>query len=101
MARATELTELGAPVIHSWWQELEPKGHSIYVEVDDPDEPEGSGKAIAKTLTPSTIHTSFAELKDSLLCCADTMTEDGYGYGCAADADLILQQATFGEIVYG
>lgn len=98
MARAIELTELGAPIIHSWWQELEAKGHSIYVEIDDPEEEEG---VIAKTLTPATIHTSFAELKDSLLCCAETMTEDGYGYGCAADADLILQHATLGEIVYG
>lgn len=101
MARATELTELGAPVIHSWWQELEAKGHSIYVEVDDPDEPEGSGKVVAKTLTPAVIHASFAELKDRCLCCGETMDEDGYGYGCAMDADLILQHATFGKFVYG
>lgn len=101
MARATELTELGAPVIHSWWQELEAKGHNIYVEVDDPDEAEGSGKTVAKTLAPATIHASFQAMKDSYLCCAETMTEDGYGYGCAADADVILQHATFGEIIYG
>jgi hypothetical protein len=100
MARATELTELGAPITCEWWQELKAKGHSVYVEIDDPDEEEGSGKVIAKTLTPATIHASFAELKDSHLCCGETMAEDGYGYGCAWDADLILQHATLGEITY-
>lgn len=101
MARATELTELGAPVICTWWQELEAKSHNVYVEVDDPDEEEGSGKVVSKTLTPAEIHASFAKLKDSHLCCGETMAEDGYGYGCAFDADVVLQHATFGEIVYG
>lgn len=101
MARATELTELGAPIICHWWQELKAKGHNIYVGVDDPDEEEGSGKVVSKTLTPAQIHTSFAKLKDSHLCCGETMAEDGYDYGCAFDADVVLQHATFGEIVYG
>lgn len=101
MARATHLTELGAPVIGHWWQEMEVRGNDIYLAVDDPDEGEGAGKALTKTLTPEVIHASFAQLKDRYLCCGETMAEEGYDCGCAMDADLILQHATFGEIVYG
>lgn len=98
MARATHLTELGAPITCHWWQKMKARGNNIYLTVDDPERP---GKALDRTLTPAVIHDSFAELKDRYLCCGETMAEEGYDCGCAMDADLILQYATFGEFVYG
>lgn len=98
MARATHLTELGAPIICHWWQKMEARGNSIYLTVDDPDDPDGT---LVRRLTPAVIHASFAEVKDRYLCCGETMAEEGYDCGCAMDADLILQHATFGDIVYG
>lgn len=98
MARATHLIELGAPIICHWWQIMEARGNNIYLTVDDP---ERSVKALARTLTPAVIHASFAEVKDRYLCCGETMAEEGYDCGCAMDADIILQYATFGDIVYG
>lgn len=102
MARATDITELGLPHHFApWWDDVQVKDHDIIVAVDDPDEGEGSGITLTKTLKPAAIHASFAQLKDTHLCCAETMAEDGYDCGCAGDADLILQHATFGEIIYG
>lgn len=101
MARATELTELGLPHYTApWWESVQAKGHGIVVVVDDPNEKEGSGITLTKTLKPAAIHASFEQLKDEYLCCGETMADDGYGCGCAWDADLILQHATFGEITY-
>ena len=87
MARATHLTELGAPIFCHWWQKMETRGNNIYLTVDDP---ERSGKALARTLTPAVIHTSFAELKDRYLCCGEAMAEEGYDCGCAMGAPWVL-----------
>jgi hypothetical protein len=38
--------------------------------------------------------------KDSL-CCPDAMFEDGLGSGCSLDADIVLQHAVLGGVVYG
>lgn len=102
MADVTELAELGVTSAHfEWWEEVSRWGDSVFVGIDDPEEPEGSGKTIARWPAPVTIHESFAALKDKNLCCGDEMAEEGYGCGCATDADLILQHARFGRIVYG
>jgi hypothetical protein len=101
MARATDLAELGVTCF-PWWQEVSVTGRSIRVVIDDPDEPEGSGKTLTKTLSPAEIHSSFAAMKDrNLLCCGAVMVEEGYDGGCAGDADLVLQYAAVGDIVYG
>lgn len=102
MARATEILDLYIPSYYApWWVRLETKKHGIYVMVDDPDYPEGSGKTISRVLSADEIHNAFQAIADSHLCCEDAMKEDGYGMGCANDGDLILQYAVFGKIVYG
>lgn len=102
MANVTELAELGVTSTYfDWWEEVSRWGDSVFIEIDDPDEPEGSGKTIARWPAPVVIHESFAAVKDKYLCCGEIMAEEGYGSGCAHDADLVLQHATFGRIVYG
>lgn len=102
MAEVTEFAELGVTSTYfDWWEEVSRWGDSIFVEVDAPEESEGSGETIVRWLAPASIHESFAALKDKYLCCGEAMAEEGYGSGCAQDADLVLQHAMFGRIVYG
>ena len=103
MSTATDLLGLGITRSYTpWWHELDQDGHGIRVTVDDPDHPEGSGVTLTRTLTAAQIHEAFTALAAaSKLCCGGEMRREGYGYGCAEDADLILQHATFGEVVYG
>lgn len=101
MARATDLLDLGIPSYYSWWCSMERNGSGIRVVVDDPEHAEGSGVTLTRELSAGDIHASFAALKDSSLCCGEAMAEDGYDYGCANDADLILQHAALGEVTYG
>lgn len=102
MHRATDIAELGVP--YGWWQRIEKIGDAILVEVDDPDgdeDDEGCLPAVRKILRPAEIHAAFRLWRArGKLCCGDTMAEHGYDHGCADDADLILQQATFGESIY-
>lgn len=35
------------------------------------------------------------------LCCADTMFADSLGDGCSLDADIILQHAILGGVIWG
>jgi hypothetical protein len=102
MAKANELTEICIPSYYApWWHSIEAEGHGIRVEVDDPDGEEGKG-GMVRILTARQIHDAFNLLaKDDALCCGKDMQQEGYGFGCSEDADMILQQATFGEIVYG
>lgn len=102
MATATDLLDLSLTRSFApWWHELSKDGHGIRVVVDDPEHPEGSGVTLTRTLSAAEIHAAFDVLAPTHLCCGDEMRREGYGYGCAEDEDLILQQATFGEIVYG
>lgn len=71
------------------------------VILDDPDEDEGVGKIYP--LTAGKIREAFkiASEKGYHLCCAEAITSDQLGYGCAQDLDIILQTACYGEIVFG
>ena len=102
MAKANELADLSIPAYYApWWNRIEKSGHGILVRVDDPNHPEGSGVYIEKILSAGDIHDAFDATATKYLCCEDAMREDGYGFGCVNDADLILQWAVFGEIIYG
>lgn len=100
MSRATDLLNLGALGNYSWWVDMERAGSGIRVTVDDPDHGEGTGHTITRELSAPELHASFNALAKTVLCCGEVMKEDGYWAGCANDADMVLQHAALGEIVY-
>lgn len=101
MARATDLLQLSIPrEFAPWWVSIEQRGTGVSVVVDDPDHPEGSGVSISRELSAKDMHAAFGAHVDDL-CCGELMEAEGYGLGCSNDADLVLQYAVFGRVVYG
>lgn len=96
MSRATEILDLGAEG-WAWWHTLEKRGTGAHVVVESPDD---WTKEMTKDLSAKDIHAAFEAAKPEL-CCEDAMSEDGYGFGCANDADIVLQFAMFGETIFG
>lgn len=101
MARATDLLQLSIPRSFApWWVDIEQRGAGVHVEVDDPAHPEGSGRTLVRDLSAKELHAAFGAHVDDL-CCGELMEVEGYGLGCSNDADLVLQYAVFGKVVYG
>lgn len=80
--------------------------------IDDPDEPEGSGKTLRRDVRLGTIVAAASALLRGVeqangailrLDSEDTadMRIEDLGYADAAIADTILQWAVFGKVVYG
>jgi hypothetical protein len=70
-------------------------------EVDDPDEPEGSGKTLKRLVTmEQLIEATVAAITAGNVYDADAINDD-IGYCDAPQADCIMQRAVFGEVVYG
>lgn len=76
-------------------------GKTIVVRMHDPEEDEGVTKVYP--LTADQIREAFKTAKDKgyHLCCAEDITTEQLGYGCAQDLDIIVQTACYGELVFG
>lgn len=99
MARAHDLLDLDAQS-YPWWDELTPapRGGIRAVEVN-PDNPKNPAQH--HTISAGAIHDAFTRLEAlGALCCGDNMRH-GYDHGCANDADLIIQRAALGAVIYG
>jgi len=77
------------------------EGDYFLFVVDDPDEPEGSGKTRKVLVTMA----QMAEAAGKAIAAGhlyepDALRED-LGYADAPQADCVMQWAAFGEVVYG
>lgn len=73
---------------------------AFVVIMSDPDRDEEFEHNLRVKVTKEMIVEAFEQVED-ILCCANVMLYEGFGFGCANDADLIYQQAVYGEIIYG
>jgi hypothetical protein len=78
----------------------------VFIVVDDPDEPEGSGKTIKKNLSLAAIVNAAGRALRGDGAHIDEessrdMARENLGYADAVAGDAVLQLAVFGEIVYG
>jgi hypothetical protein len=69
-------------------------------------DPEDDTNAVVVTYGPfsaARMRGSFLALVEQgqPLCCVQDILEEGIGYGCAQDLDLILQHVCYGEIIFG
>lgn len=73
----------------------------LKLTVDDPEEPEGSGKVVSKSMPLQKIADAagMAVIKGYVYE-KDAIQED-LGYCDAIEADCVLQLAMFGKVVYG
>lgn len=83
------------------------EGDYVFITVDDPEEPEGSGRTtLKKKLSLATIVNAAgrairgdgAHIDDES---SRDMAREDLGYADAIAGDAVLQLAVFGEIVYG
>lgn len=73
---------------------------SITVRMWDPDQEEGVFKDYI--ITAQQIRDAFDTVREQgYLCCEHPIAEDQFGYACANDFDVIVQQACYGEVVFG
>lgn len=74
---------------------------SIEARMWDPEGDEGDFTTY--TLTAEQVTQTFTQLltANKNLCCKVDIITEQLGYGCAADLDFILQQACYGEQVFG
>lgn len=100
MSRATDLLDT-YPSIYPWWVSLKPahRGHVTAVTTDPDDD---TADQIEHHITAHAVHAAYRELQRlGALCCGETMRTGDYTNACSNDADLILQRAAFGQVVYG
>lgn len=98
MARATEILDLGT---YSWVERYSTLGHNVVIVMADPEgDGDVFGPCVEYTLTPAMIHAAF-DSHFRKLCCGAEMRAEGYGGGCANDADIVLQVAAYGKVVFG
>jgi hypothetical protein len=57
-------------------------------------------KVTTTVLSGDDLATAFDSVQD-LLCCVGIISADGIDFGCAEDADQILQQAVYGRGMWG
>lgn len=78
-------------------------GDAVVFTIDDPEEPEGSGKTLRKRVTMQQIADAASWALGAGYGQEDAkdMMTDSLGYADASMADLILQKAVFGEVIYG
>jgi hypothetical protein len=78
----------------------------FFITVDDPQEAEGSGKVLRKTLSmASIVHAAGRAIRGDGAHIDDEssrdMAREDLGYADAIAGDAVLQLAVFGSVVYG
>ena len=74
-----------------WWVKAEVSGGKLRVCVDD-----GDGKVIRKTLSQRQLLVAYLSMENPTHCGGCDVVDDPD----SCSADLILQQAVFGKIIY-
>lgn len=76
-------------------------GSRIDITMWNPDGDE-IGDPKVYSLTGGDIKKAYFSAKSSgaYLCCARDIENEGLGYGCAQDLDVVLQTATYGKVIF-
>lgn len=87
---------------NTWFFGAERDGDHLVITVSDPDaDDESTTKEYRVNATG--LHNAFTEAKKRgyYLCCKEDITQEGLGFGCAQDLEIIVQTACYGELVFG
>lgn len=93
---------ISIPTYFDWWKDFNhnKRKRSLVVVADSKDEEKTIRIALTYESIAASISTVAADPK-IYLCCKDDMIGDHLGLGCAQDWDIVLQQAVYGEQVFG
>lgn len=87
-----------------WHHGAKRKNSGIVITMTDSELDEDDNEIIKEyTLSAQQLRNAFeaALKKGYYLCCKEEVVEEGIGFGCAQDFDIIIQTACYGELVFG
>lgn len=93
---------------YDWWWRFQNADNGYVVKAEDPHYPDEGVKTISKTVTNDDIRRVMGEILEGKHQCAGAakwQIQNGIGTGDfdidADGADLIMQIATYGKVIYG
>ena len=93
---------------YGWWWRFQNTDNGYVVKAEDPNFPDEGVKTISKTITNDDIRRVMGEILEGKHQCAGAakwQIQNGIGTGDfdidADGADLIMQIATYGKVIYG